>query len=69
MLIINIHNVKWNKHYTREDIIRGAGISPATATKLLKGESGDYRLKTIEKVAKFLGCKALDIIVEVPDED
>lgn len=68
MIIINLHNVRWKKHYTREDIIKGAGISPATATKLLKGENGDFRLKTIEKVAKFLGCKALDLMTEVPDE-
>ena len=68
MLIINLHNIKWKKHYTRDDIVKGAKISPATATKLLKGENHDFRLRTIEKVAKFFGCNALDIIVEVPDE-
>ncbi len=69
MLIVNLHNVKWKKHYTRDDIVKGAKVSPATVTKMLKGDSNDFRLKTIEKVAQFLGCNALDIIIEIPDEE
>ena len=57
------------KHYTREDIVKGAKVSPATVTKMLKGDSNDFRLRTVEKVAKFLGCNALDILVEVPDKN
>ena len=67
MLIINIYNIRLKKKYSRDEIMKGAGISPATATKIINGHCKSFRSTTAEKVAKFLGCKAMDIIEEIPD--
>lgn len=67
MVIINLYKVPWKKRYTRKEISKLTGISPATITKLTKGEHVDLKLSTLEKIAKFLGCSVLDILVEVKD--
>lgn len=67
MIIVNLYNIKWNKKYTRKEIVEATGLSPATITKLTRGEHVDLKLSTLEKIAKFFGCRVHDIIVEVPD--
>ncbi len=67
MVIINLFRVRWNKRYTRKEIAELTGISPATITKLMKGEHVDLKLSTLEKIAKFLKCSVKDILEEVPD--
>ncbi len=67
MVIINLFRVRWNKRYTRKEIAELTGISPATITKLMKGEHVDLKLSTLEKIAKFLKCSVKDILEEIPD--
>lgn len=67
MVIINIYKVRWKKKYTRKEICELTGLSPATVTKLTKGEHVDLKLSTLEKISKFLGCSVKDIIEEEPD--
>ena len=67
MVIINLFKVRWNKRYTRKEIAELTGISPATITKLMKGEHVDLKLSTLEKIAKFLKCSVKDILEEIPD--
>ena len=67
MVIINLLRVRWNKRYTRKEIAELTGISPATITKLMKGEHVDLKLSTLEKIAKFLKCSVKDILEEIPD--
>ena len=67
MVIINLFKVRWNKRYTRKEIAELTGISPATITKLMKGEHVDLKLSTLEKIAKFLKCNVKDILEEMPD--
>lgn len=69
MLIVNIFNISWKKKYSREEIVAGAKLSPATVTKLLHTRRQDFKLSTIERIAKFFGCNAKDLLVEVPDEE
>lgn len=68
MIIINLYNVKWKRKYSRKEISEKTGLSPATITKLTKGEHVDMKLSTVEKIAKFFGCNVKDIIMEIPDE-
>lgn len=68
MLIINIYKASWNKKYTQIDVVNATGLSPVTVNKIFNSRPHDFRFSTVEKIAKFLGCKALDIIVEVPEE-
>lgn len=68
MIIINLYNVKWKRKYSRKEISEKTGLSPATITKLTKGEHVDMKLSTLEKIAEFFGCSVKDIIVEVPKE-
>ena len=67
MVIINLFKVRWNKRYTRKEIAELTGISPATITKLMKGEHVDLKLSTLEKIAKFLKCSVKDTLEEVSD--
>lgn len=67
MVIINIYNVKWKRRYSRKELSELTGISPATLTKLTKGEHVDVKISTLEKLAKFFGCRVVDLIEEVPD--
>ena len=67
MVIINIYNVKWKRRYTRKELSELTGISPATLTKLTKGEHVDVKISTLEKLAKFFDCRVVDLIEEVPD--
>lgn len=65
--MVNLYNVRWKKRYSRKEIVDALGISPTTATKLLKNERHNFRFSTVEKIAKFLDCKALDLLEEVSD--
>ncbi len=67
MLIVNIYNVKWKRKYTNKEIAEYSGLSTTTITKITRGEHVDIKLSTIEKLAKFLGCSAKDILIEVSD--
>lgn len=69
MILINIYNIRWKKKYTRKEIAEETGLSPATLTKLTKGEHVDLKISTLEKIAKFFNCSVKDLIVEVPDEE
>lgn len=69
MIIINLYNVRWKKKYTRKEIAKLTGLSPATLTKLTRGEHVDLKLSTLEKLAKFFGCSVKDLFVEVPDNN
>ena len=67
MIIINLYNVKWKRRYSRKELSELTGISPATLTKLTKGEHVDVKISTLEKLAKFFGCRVVDLIEEIPD--
>lgn len=68
MLLINLYKISWNRKYTQAEIVKATGLSTATVNKLFSGEPHNFSFKSVETIAKFLGCKALDIIVEIPDE-
>lgn len=68
MLLVNLYKVSWNRKCTQAEIVKATGLSTATVNKLFSGEHHNFSFKSVEKIAKFLGCNALDIIVEVPDE-
>lgn len=69
MIIVNVHNIRWKKHYTQKEVIEKTGLSGETVNKLWKGEHYNFTFETVETLAKFFGCKALDLLVEVPDEE
>lgn len=67
MLIINIYKASWKKKYTQLEVVEATGLSAVTVNKIFNSTPHDFKFSTVEKVAKFLGCNALDIIVEIPD--
>ena len=67
MLIINIYKASWKKKYTQSEVVEATGLSAVTVNKIFNSTPHDFKFSTVEKVAKFLGCNALDIIVEIPD--
>jgi len=67
MLIINIYKASWKKKYTQSEVVKATGLSAVTVNKIFNSTPHDFKFSTVEKIAKFLGCNALDIIVEIPD--
>ncbi len=67
MVIINIYRIRWNKRYTNKEIAQATGLHVATLTKLTRGEHVDVKISTLEKLAKFFGCRVVDLIEEIPD--
>ena len=65
MYIVNLYNVRWQRRYTQEEIIKATGLSKKVVVKLFSGKYHNYELKTLEIIAKFFNCKISDILVEV----
>lgn len=68
MYIVNLYNVRWKRKYSQEEIAKATGLSKNTVNQLLSGEYYNYKLKTIETIAKFFECKIHDILIEVEDK-
>lgn len=68
MYIVNLYNVRWKRKYSQEEIAKATGLGINTVGRLLSSKYYDYKLSTLETIAKFFGCKINDILVEVDDE-
>lgn len=68
MYIVNLYNVKWKRKYTQTEIAKKTGLSQNTVNYLFSGKYNDYKLSTLETIAKFFDCKIHDILVEVDDD-
>lgn len=69
MLIVNVHNIAWKKNHTQKDVIDKTGMSSDTVSKLWKGEHYNFKFETVEALAKYFDCNALDLLIEIPDEE
>ena len=67
MYIVNLYNVRWKKKYTQEEIMASTGLSKKTVSQLFSGKYYNYKLNTLETIAKFFNCKIKDILIEVED--
>ena len=69
MYVINLYNIRWKQKYSQEEIANATGLGINTVGRLLSGKPYDYKLSTMETIAKFFGCKIHDILIEVEDEN
>jgi len=67
MYVVNLYNIRWSKKYTQDEIIKATKLSKATVSHLFSGKYNDYKLSTLEAIAKFFNCKISDILIEVED--
>ena len=65
MYIINLYNVRWERRYTQEEIVKATGLSKKTVGQLFSGKHYNYKIDTLEVIAKFFKCKIHDILVEI----
>ncbi len=68
MYIVNLYNVKWEKRYTQDDIVKATKLSVGTVSNLFSGKHHDYKLSTLETISKFFKCSIHDILIEVEDK-
>ena len=54
-----------DREMKKKDLCEGAGISPASVTKMGKG--GHVTTETLEKICLALECSVTDIVELVPD--
>ncbi len=69
MYIVNLYNIRWRKKYTQEEIMTATGLSRNTVNRLFKCQYYDFKLSTLETIAKFFNCKINDILIEVDDKN
>lgn len=65
MYVVNLYNIRWSKKYTQQEIIKATGLSKKTVNQLFSGKYYNYRLNTLETIAKFFNCKIKDILIEI----
>ncbi len=68
MYIVNLYNVKWERRYTQDDIVKATKLSVGTVNNLFSGKYHDYKLSTLETISKFFNCSIHDILIEVEDK-
>lgn len=69
MYIVNLYNIKWKRRYTQEEIKTATKLSQVTVSNLFSGKYHDYKLSTLEAIAKFFDCKIHDFLIEVDDDN
>lgn len=69
MYIVNLYNIRWKKKYTQDEIAEATGLSKKTISQLFSGKYYNYKLCTLETIAKFFNCKINDILIEVEDKN
>lgn len=69
MLLVNIYKTHIKRKITQAEIVKVTGLSPVTVNKLFDGKYHDFKFSSVEKLAKFLGCSVMDILVEAPDNN
>jgi transcriptional regulator with XRE-family HTH domain len=47
-----------------EDLEKASGVSRATISTIVNGQSADPRVSTLEKIAKALGIKMADLFTQ-----
>ena len=65
MYVVNLYNVPWKKKYTQDDIVKATGLSKKTVNQMFSGKHYNYKIDTLETIAKFFNCKIHDILVEI----
>lgn len=69
MYVVNLYNIRWKRKFSQVEIAKATGLGIKTVNHLFSGKYYDYKLSTLEAIAKFFGCKINDILVEVEDDE
>lgn len=68
MYVVNLYKIRWNKKYKQEEICVATGLSKKVVSRLFSGKYYNYKLSTLEAIAKFFNCSIHDILIQVEDE-
>ena len=68
MYIVNLYNIRWERRYTQDEIVKATGLSKKTIGQMFSGKHYNYKIDTLEIVARFFKCKIQDILIEVNDK-
>lgn len=52
----------WKNKVKGYELAKATGLSPATISKLVRGDNTNIKLETIYKICKFFNCKIEDMI-------
>jgi len=67
MIIINLHEILWQKKITGKQLAKMTNISEATISKLVKGENIDVKTSTLDKICNCLNCDFHELVIYKPD--
>ncbi len=67
MIKIKLHELIWQNNVKGYEVADATGLTPATISKIVRGETSDVKLSTINRLCNFFGCKLEDILEYTPD--
>ena len=67
MIVIKLRDLIWEKNDKGYKVAEATKITPATISKIVRGETSDVKLSTINKLCNYFGCNIADIIEYKPD--
>ena len=67
MIIIKLHELIWQRNDKGYKVAEATKLTPATISKIVRGETTDVKLSTINKLCNYFNCELNDILEYKPD--
>ena len=67
MIRIKLHELIWQNNAKGYEVANATKLTPATISKIVRGETVDVKLSTINKLCNYFKCNLNDIIEYIPD--
>ncbi len=67
MIKIKLHDLIWQRNVRGYEVARATHLTEATISKIVRGETVDVKLSTINKLCNYFKCDLKEILEYVPD--
>lgn len=62
MIVIKLYELMWKNKIKGFELAKLTQLTPATISKLLKGEDIDIKISTLNKICNYFDCKIEDLL-------
>ncbi len=62
MIKIKLHELIWQNNVKGYEVAQATNLTPATISKIVRGENVDVKLSTINKLCNYFNCNLTDIL-------
>lgn len=67
MIVIKLHELIWQRNVKGYEVANATNLTPATISKMVRGECVDVKLSTINKLCNYFKCELDEILEYRPD--